>query len=304
MIRTLPRGLLFGLSIVTLTICGWAELTAAAEEAPSSAKEIASFLLDERQSAEARQRKIAENLAKAAEILVHMAPADGASEEEEYRRIPWIWRVSITAGKKNEDDLIRELLNASLPQQGEPLRDWQAVVVGGGLINGISQAGDWPAKRIESLLSEQPAIRKRWTDSLRQASAMADNEAVRSGTRYDALRMIAMEGWEQRGEQLVKYLSQQANQELQMGAVSGLADIDSPKATEALLDHLPKLGAENREIALAALTARADRAESLLSRVEAGVLTPADLGPAAIGRLRDHASATIRDKAARLLPAP
>ena len=40
------------------------------------------------------------------------------------------------------------LLDASLPKRGEPLRDWQAVVVGGGAVNGISLEGGWPARRV------------------------------------------------------------------------------------------------------------------------------------------------------------
>ena len=41
------------------------------------------------------------------------------------------------------------------------------------------------------------------------------------GTRYDALRMIALDAWEKGSERLAKYLGKDAHAELQMGAVSG-----------------------------------------------------------------------------------
>jgi hypothetical protein len=41
--------------------------------------------------------------------------------------------------------------------------------------------------------------------------------------------MIPLEGWDKSHEQLTRYLKRRTNAELQMGAVSGLSDIDSPK---------------------------------------------------------------------------
>ena len=48
------------------------------------------------------------------------------------------------------------LIDLSLPRKGEPLRDWQAVVLGGGVINGLSLEGKWPGKRLAELLARQP----------------------------------------------------------------------------------------------------------------------------------------------------
>ena len=40
--------------------------------------------------------------------------------------------------------------------------------------------------------------------------------------------MLGVEPWEKRGEQLARYLKPGTHEELQMGAVSGLADVDAP----------------------------------------------------------------------------
>src|SRR6185503_15629514 len=103
---------------------------------------------------------------------------------EEYQRIPWIWRVAILAGKRNQAPLLRQILDVSLPELNAPLLDWQAVVLGGGLINGLSQQGLWPGERLEALLKDQPALTPRWRRALDLAAAMADNPEVRQGTRY------------------------------------------------------------------------------------------------------------------------
>ena len=169
--------------------------------------------------------------------------------KEEYRRIPWIWRVSIAAGRKNDAKVLADLLDASLPKPGEPLRDWQAVVIGGGVINGLSLENVWPGRRIPELLKDRPEPAKRWEESLKQAATMAESQKVPTGTRYDALRMIALRGWDAAGPGLTKYLPKSAHPELQMGAVSGLVDVERPEVAGLLVKALPDLDDANRKLA-------------------------------------------------------
>src|SRR5690606_42008337 len=70
---------------------------------------------------------------------------------------------------------------------------------------------------------------------------MADDEKVPPGTRYDALRMIALLPWETSGEQLRRYLPATTSAELQQGAVSGLGDMRSPHATASLIEYFSEL---------------------------------------------------------------
>ena len=46
---------------------------------------------------------------------------------------------------------------------------------------------------------------------------MADNEKVPDGTRYDALRIVALDDWKRAEPRLAKYLAKTANAELQQG---------------------------------------------------------------------------------------
>ncbi|MDP1561556.1 MAG: HEAT repeat domain-containing protein, partial [Pirellulaceae bacterium] len=192
---------------------------------------------------------------------------------DEYRVIPDIWREAIAAGKRNDPKEIRAMLEVSLPEATQPLFDWQSVVIGGGMINGISQTGIYPGPRIEEILSENSELIARWIRSLELAAEMADHEPTPQGTRYDALRMVAMRPWHLAEATLLRYLAADQPHELQMGSVSGLVDV--PNSTAALrlheaLGHLPK---DLRAMAVDGLTRphakhglRAALAEGLISR--------------------------------------
>ncbi len=228
----------------------------ASKTLPRRAPEIAPFLLDETQPVERRQQAIDARPGMGPAIislLVADLPSDATSAEtlkEEYRRIPWIWRVALAVGKRNDGGEIRDLLEVCVPRDGQPLRDWQAVVIGGGIINGLSQQTVWPRPRIDEVLSGLPAVKAAWPRTLQLASEMADNTAVKPGTRYDALRMVALRDAQIAIPQLKKYLTAEAPNALQMGAVSGLADINSSDAASLLTDALKFLTGRNRELAV------------------------------------------------------
>jgi putative membrane-bound dehydrogenase-like protein len=233
---------------------------------------VAAIILDPRESNEARETALSTNPQFAAELIREMTKDLPAKDAKlEYERIPWLWRVALLAGKRNDANTIHHVLDAALPAAPDApaLRDWQAVAIGGGVINGISQRGLWPADRIDEILGNDDALRNRWRRALDLASAMADDEKIRPGTRYDAMRMLGMESWDKRGGQLARYLGKGVNAELQMGAVSGLADVNSPRATAALIDALSSLSDHNRELALDALLRGDERRKALAAAVKA-----------------------------------
>ncbi|MEX2027660.1 MAG: hypothetical protein WEH44_10165, partial [Pirellulaceae bacterium] len=234
--------------ILTLLLSGLAAANA------DDAQTLSARILDDSLPAQERQSLIEKHPDLAAELVAAMTaslPTDDAKEE--YRRIPWIWRVAVAAGKRNDETSLRGLLDVSLPRPGEKLRDWQAVVIGGGVINGISLAGQWPHERIGDLLASHEGLQKRWKQALSAAATMADDEQVKTGTRYDALRMIALDPTKESREQLTKYLGEGTDGELQMGAVSGLSDIDAQEIAPLLIGHIKHLSASNRTLAIDAL---------------------------------------------------
>jgi putative heme-binding domain-containing protein len=190
----------------------------------------------------------------------------------EYDRIPAIWEEAIAAGRRNNRNELVRVLDLSLPKQGEVLRDWQAVVIGGGVINGLSQQNEWPRERMTELLKLHPRLQPRWELTMELSLAMADDEAVKNGTRYDALRILGADGWDRGGVKLQEYLGKDVNAELQMGAVSGLVDIDSPAAASTLLAAMPHLHERNRRLAIEGMRRNEERRRMVADALESGAL--------------------------------
>ena len=271
-------------------------------QTPQAAGDVSRQIFDDSQPV-AKRRELAEQVADQAAAVIAAMVADlpAGDEQEEYRRIPWIWRVAIAAGKRDQEAPLRALLEGSLPKEGQKLRDWQAVVIGGGIINGISLGGKWPQPRMNELLGKDEALRRRWRQAIGEASKMADGAKVKTGTRYDALRMIALDPTDQHLKQLAGYLPKETDEELQMGAVSGLVDVDQPEAARLLADSLPGLAAGNRVLAIDGLLRGEARIEVLLGLLESGKLSVKSLADSQRQKLRDLPRGKIRHRATAVL---
>jgi hypothetical protein len=184
---------------------------------------------------------------------------------------------------------------------GEPLRDWQAVVLGGGVINGIGLSGGWPDELIRAIVAGNPDLIQRWARLLREAAVMADNQKVFKGTRYDALRILGLDTWNHRGSQFFRYLVKGVDDELQQGAIGGLSDMRSPCVAQALLSGFPHYAAENRGFVLRGLLRERDRTFVLLDAIEAGTVKAADLGSERLAILINNPDPSIRERARQLL---
>jgi len=268
--------------------------------AADDAKSVAAKLLDDKLTQDERKKLVEDHPALAVDLIREMT---GGLEpgKEEYRRIPWIWRVAIAAARRNEGSQVRDILVQAVPAEDQPLRDWQAVVIGGGIINGLSQQALWPRAHIAEIISNDAGVQRRWDRLLVQAGQMADNEVIPDGTRYDALRILGCGEWEPQGLHLLRYLAAGTNDELQMGAVSGLVDIDSPYSPKALSDAFLHLKGTNRRLAIAGLLRDAGRADALLFSIESGRVGVVELEDAQLKSLREHADAKVRARAAKVL---
>ncbi|MCX7702003.1 MAG: HEAT repeat domain-containing protein [Gemmataceae bacterium] len=235
-------------------------------------EEIAREILDASTAEDRRAFLIREHLGHAPELIRAMTKDLGPGDEE-YRRIPNIWRVAISAGRRDETSVLRRLLEISLPKENESLRDWQAVVLGGGIINGWSLEGKWPKERLDELVRDEPQLQQRWQSALAEAHRMADDKNVPTGTRYDALRMIALDTWDRGGKHILQYLGRSTHAELQMGAVSGLGDMDCPEAATALIQALKDLTNDNRRLAIDCLLRTTERKQMLREGIDKGIVS-------------------------------
>jgi hypothetical protein len=275
--------------------------TAIARAQQESVDALAQQILDTSQPDAERQKKIAEASVDAGALITALVKGLEPGTPEEYVRIPWIWRVAIAAGRRNQTSELRSVLNASLPERDQPLRDWQAVVIGGGVVNGVSNAGAWPSDRMAELLGGEKLLSERWKRVPDLAAAMAANETVKTGTRYDALRILGAESWRSRGGVVTKYLAEATHAEVQQGAIGALGDMKDKAAARALLDALPTFSDRNRNSALNALMRNDERMDMLLDAVAAGRVTRATLGDARVEKLKNAPDGKVRMKAEKIL---
>ena len=266
-----------------------------------AAEAPARLILDDTKGDPERLAAVEKHVDLSAELIATMARGLGPDPKEEYRRIPWIWRVAIAAGRRNDEAEMLRILKASLPDEPSPLRDWQAVVVGGGIINGLTLVNVWPAERLDAILIKHPDVLKRWRHAIDLASAMADDTAVPAGTRYDALRMLGVQSWDHRGAQLFRYLLKGTHPELQQGAVCALGDVPSPSVPQALLSGFDTYSDGNRAFVIEALLRDDLRRTALLDALESGRLKRGDLGADAEALLLDPKQNASSDRAKALL---
>ena len=208
---------------------------------------------------------------------------------------------SIAVGKHGDAQQIQSVLAASMPQDTEPLEHWQAVVIGGGLINGISLTGKWPQDELSALMKDDGAFQTTWNRTLSLSTKMADDESVPAGTRCDALRIVAMSDWRTNRLQLERYLQQGVHEELQMGAISGVSDVQDAAVASILIKGYSDFSEGNRQLALDALLRTDDRCVAMLNALAEARL-PAELRQHhKVTALRDHASEPVRVLAERIL---
>ena len=148
-------------------------------------------------------------------------------------------------------------------------------------------------------------MRQRWNRAIKLAFSLANSSRVPTGTRYDALRMVALGDRGQALTVLAQYLKPGTDDELVMGAISGLGDIDSSddaKVAPLLLEALPRLNAENLGMALGALARTPDRSLALLNAIATGRVEAKKVVEPWRGKLRETADPVVQEKARRLLP--
>jgi putative membrane-bound dehydrogenase-like protein len=232
----------------------------------------------------------------AASAIMEIVARTKVGTPAEYANIPKIWEIAIAAGRRNNPAEVTRVLAVAIPDANEPMQHWQAVALGGGIINGLSQAGCSPRIRIMELLEGKPALLECWKRTIQLADAMADDEAVRVGTRYDALRLLSADTFERTGPHLTKYLRSDTDGELVMGAISSLADIESPAALQALAAAFPVYSQPNQALAIKLLLRNDSRIAVLLNAIEKGTISPAALSSEQWSELKKTKNQELRTR--------
>src|SRR5262245_48259089 len=85
------------------------------DDRKAQAVRIASEVLDDQRPMPAREAIIKDHPELSVEMIAAMTDDLTPGTKEEYRRIPWIWRVAIAAGKRNEAGEVLGIMERALP---------------------------------------------------------------------------------------------------------------------------------------------------------------------------------------------
>ena len=113
--------------------------------------------------------------------------------------------------------------------------------------------------------------------------------------------MIALDSDQTPWTALKKYLRKGIDDELQMGAISGLSDIESIDISRDILENVGHFNEENRVLALDALLRTNARIKALLDALENQQILVTQLSPTQRKSLRESKDPFIRDQAVRIL---
>ncbi len=255
-------------------------------------------ILDDRIPVAKRQDLIRRNPELAGDLIGGLTDELTPGTAEEYRRIPWIWRIALGAGTGKDPVIMRAVLEEALPEPNQPLHAWRAAVVGGGIIHGLSQQDLWPLERMQELLLDQKALELRWQMAVAEAAKVIEDEKEPIGARHDAMRMLGLGPWHRYGPQLARYLQMGVHPDLQMGAIGAVADMDHAGAVAALMKGLPHFSEKNRQLAIHGLLRGEVRQKTLIEGLEQGSVRPAWLTLEQREKLMQVADSSWRDRAA------
>ena len=242
---------------------------------PEDVVQVAELLLSPGLDPSRRQRMIDTFWPKADQILHHWSQQQPWSAEDQAHWIPTIWMLTNRACKSGDQELARRILDAALPKIDGTIEDWQVVVLGGAVVGGLSDSITWPRPAIEHWMVSDSQRKARWQRVLMFAIGKAADEKTSTGTRYDALRLVAMLPEEQAIEGLTPFWEAGVHEELRMGAISAASDIDSPRSIPLLFASAKKESGHLRSLAIEGLLRTQAGRAALVEGVRTGRL-PAD----------------------------
>ncbi|MGD9646631.1 MAG: PVC-type heme-binding CxxCH protein [Pirellulales bacterium] len=135
------------------------------------------------------------------------------------------------------------------------------------------------------------------------ARQAAVDESLDASARAAAIADLTFGEFDAVAASIAGLLDQRQPLAVQRAALASLARFDRPEVAARLIELWPTLLPALRNEASEILFARPERILALLDAVDAGTLKPADLDPARVKLLANHAEASIRDRAAKLLAA-
>lgn len=200
-------------------------------------------------------------------------------------------------GRQNNRDELAPVLSTLETLPADDIATSAAIVRGLG--EGMArQKGTFEAK-LAAIASDKAVEILR--GMLATARTTAADEARPAGDRVEAIRLLALDSFDQCGEVLAELVSNRQPQAIQSAALVTLGGFAEPSVAETILAAWPSLSPRLRAEATEVLFTREERLVALLTAAEAGKINLADVEPARVQSLAKHASEAIRKQAQPLV---
>lgn len=198
--------------------------------------------------------------------------------------------AAIVGSRKDKEEVsmvVRDIANADARRQS---------VVMTGLAEGMNRRSTKLGDFLGSLPEAETA-----KSILSRAAAVAQDGGRPLPERLDAIRLLIHVPWDAAAPALTALLAEEQPQELRIAAVGALSAHGRGEVSGILMASWKKaLPALRREI-LEAMSRRPERVSVLLDEIEAGRMTPGELGPNLLRQLKEYGNAEIKERAKKLI---
>lgn len=245
------------------------------------------------------------------EILGALAKIAELALDDRWTRLAVASAVPSRAGKllaRIQDPVFSRELAAIVGSRGDR-EEVAAVVLGlsaaaparqAAVLNGLAEGMGRRSTKLGEFLGSLPAAEAARA-ILAQAGQTATSADRPLAERLDAIRLLVHVPWSSAGPALGALLAEKEPQEIRIAAVSALSTHAEPDVPRILMAAWKKaLPALRREI-LESMSRRPERIHALLDEIQAGRMTPGELGASLLRQLQHHGDASLRERARKLI---
>ncbi len=196
-------------------------------------------------------------------------------------------------GDKQELQSIATDLDAALEKEPQ--------LAGDLLITLLHGAGGHAGVVRENLAKHGAGVDQMLTKLFQESLATARDEHAKPQQRADAVAGLALGSYAEASPVLIELLQPQQPRVIQLAALAALGQFANADTATPVLAAWPSMSPAVRLQAANLLLSRATSAKALLAAIKDKQLSPHDLDPTTIQRLKTHADADVRKQAEQLL---